>query len=200
MYDKIVGVPTAHFAPGESVILSRHRFHTCSREANEAVSAFLSRLRHLARPCEFTRCAGILDGMLRDRFVSGIRDERLQSRLLSEKRLTLSSATAIATAHEAATSQAGEIAKSQAGPSGESDVHRVAMARGGQQRSAGCLRRPEVDGPFRAADAWGGTTRRRSVRFARVCFSCGKIGHTRAACKANRRDIGQVQSATRSIW
>ncbi|KAF0291213.1 hypothetical protein FJT64_010636 [Amphibalanus amphitrite] len=125
---RIIEVLTSHFEPDESVILSRHRFHTCSREDTETVSAFLSRLRHLARPCQFTCCAGILEEMLRDRFVSGIRNERLQSRLLSEKNLTLQSATAIATAHEAAARQAGEIAQSQTGPSGESAVHHVSAA------------------------------------------------------------------------
>ena len=192
-YAKIVEVLVNHFEPGESVILSRHRFHTCCREENETVSAFLSRLRHLARPCQFTCCAGILEEMLRDRFVSGIRNESLQSRLLGERQLTLSSATAIATAYEAAARQAGEISQGPAVPS-ETAVQRVAgrdrpaavgrppaPARGGRHSSPcpRCLRRNHSSEkcPFRT----------------RVCFSCGKIGHTRAACKANRRGIGQVQ-------
>ena len=88
-YTKTVEVLVKHFEPGESVILSRHRFDSCRRKESETISAFLSRFRHLARPCQFTCCAGILEEILRDRFVSGIRDERLQSRLLGGKKLTL---------------------------------------------------------------------------------------------------------------
>lgn len=191
-YAKIVGLLTGHFEPGESVILSRHRFHTCAREDSETVSAFLSRLRHLARPCKFICCAGILDEMLRDRFVSGIRNERLQSRLLSESQLTLTSAIAIATAHEAAASQAGEISKNQPRSTGESAVHR--LAGGGRPATASADRRPPAaarGGGRSAAPCFRCRGRNHSAAQCpfrtRVCFSCGKLGHIRAACVANQR-------------
>ena len=47
---------------------------------------FLAELRHLSEPGEF----GItLDEMLRDRLVCGVRDIRIQRRLLAEPKLTL---------------------------------------------------------------------------------------------------------------
>ena len=191
-YARLVELLTDHFEPGESVILARHRFHTCFREEGESMSAFLSRLRHLARPCKFTCCAGILDEMLRDRFVSGIQNERLQARLLSEKQLTLGSATVIATAHEAATNQAGEMSRSQSGAAG-SAVHRVA----GGDRSVAPGRRPVPARGERPAHCTRCMGRRHSSDKCPfrtcVCFSCGKLGHIRAACRANSRDIGQVQ-------
>ena len=84
--------------------MARFRFHSNLRDAGEAVASYLARLRKLAKPCRFE--ASTLDEMLRDRLVCGIQHEQLQSRLLSEPRLTLAKAVEIAQAHESATASA----------------------------------------------------------------------------------------------
>ena len=86
-YKDLVKVLCDHFEPQQSEIVARFRFHSNLRDAGENVAAYLARLRKLAKPCRFE--AASLDEMLRDRFVCGIQDERLQSRLLSEPQLTL---------------------------------------------------------------------------------------------------------------
>ncbi|KAF0287341.1 Dolichyldiphosphatase 1 [Amphibalanus amphitrite] len=107
------------------------------RGAQEGVSAFLARLRKLAKPCQFS--AGILEEMLRDRLVCGIRNERLQSRFLSEPHLTLPLAVELAQAHESAAASAAELSGHEVGAPGDSTVQRVERA---AERRAGARPHP----------------------------------------------------------
>ena len=90
-FQELMKILTDHFEPQQSPIVSRFRFHSCTRDAGESVSSFLARLRKLAKPCKFE--SSQLDEMLRDRLVCGIQHERLQSRLLSEPRTIQRSVT-----------------------------------------------------------------------------------------------------------
>ena len=99
-------VLSEHFEPPPSQILA-HRFHICEREDATSVTAYVATLRRLARTCQFS--AEVLEEMLRDRLVCGIRNPRLQSRLLSEPGITFNAALAIAQAFESAVAKAIEL-------------------------------------------------------------------------------------------
>lgn len=109
-YKDLVDVLANHFEPAESVIVERFRFHSCCRVDGESVAEFLARLRCLAKRCSFS--PDTLEDNLRDRFVCGIGDNRLQTRLLGQSDLTLASAVSLARAFESAEAQAKEIARS----------------------------------------------------------------------------------------
>ena len=82
---------------------------------------FLAKLRRLSEHCEF----GItLDEMLRDRLVCGVRDIRIQRRLLAEPKLTLKRALDLALAIEAADKDVSEIQKAD-GYGGDASVNKV---------------------------------------------------------------------------
>ena len=93
-YEELVTVLQGHFEPKSSEIVARFRFHSCCRQDHESVNDYAARLRRLAKPCQFAE--GTLPEMLRDRLVCGIRDSRLQARLLSQPSLSLESALALA--------------------------------------------------------------------------------------------------------
>ncbi|XP_043244968.1 uncharacterized protein LOC122393203 [Amphibalanus amphitrite] len=212
-YTHLVDVLEAHFEPQASVIVARFRFHSCCRGAQEGVSAFLARLRKLAKPCQFS--AGILEEMLRDRLVCGIRNERLQSRLLSEPHLTLPLAVELAQAHESAAASAAELSGHEVGAPGDSIVQRVERAAerraGGAGGELGARR-----GPPRPATAAGPPQQRRDVRGGgstecprclrdhlqsacpfrgRRCFACGQRGHIRVACgRGSQHQLRQLSA------
>ena len=74
-----------HFMPELSAIVQQCKFNTCSQQPGETIAMFLAELRHLTEHWEF----GItIDEMLRDRLVCGVRDTRIQRRLLAEPKLT----------------------------------------------------------------------------------------------------------------
>ncbi|XP_043208221.1 uncharacterized protein LOC122373879 [Amphibalanus amphitrite] len=191
-YGDLVKVLSEHFEPSPSRILARYRFHTCDREDGASVSAYAATLRRLARPCQFS--AEVLDEMLRDRLVCGIRNPRLQSRLLSTEDLTLSSALAIAQAFESAAANASELNRSSPVSSERADlqpVHRVEERRPRQSPS-----RVAATGGARAqchrCRQRGHEPAVCPFRFRR-CFSCGEVGHLRVACRRRTPAVRAVQ-------
>ena len=110
-----------HFMPKPSAIVQRFKFNTRSQQPGETIAMFLAELRRLSEHCEF----GItLDEMLRDRLVCGVRDIRIQRRLLAEPKLTLKRALDLSLAIEAADKDASEIQKAD-GQGGDASVNKV---------------------------------------------------------------------------
>ena len=83
---------------------------------------FLAALRNLAIHCDF---GAVLNNTLQDRFVCGLRSQAVQRKLLSEAGLTLSKATEIASAAEAASRDAVELSTGLAQSSTQAEVHRL---------------------------------------------------------------------------
>ena len=66
-----------------------------SLKEGESISAFMASLRRLSEHCKYE---AILDDMLRDRLVCGVRDKRIQQQLLAEPDLTFQKAMDLAEA------------------------------------------------------------------------------------------------------
>lgn len=81
--------------------MQRFRFNSRSRKPGESVAAYVAELRRLAEHCNY---GDTLDKMLRDRFVWGIQDDKVQEKLLRTPDLTFAQALSIAhsakTAHK----------------------------------------------------------------------------------------------------
>ena len=95
----IVQLVRDHHSPPPSAIVQRFRFHSRTQKEGETVAEFIADLRKLSEHCKF---ADTLDDMLRDRLVCGIRDARIQRRLLAEPDLTFKKAFDLAQASETA--------------------------------------------------------------------------------------------------
>ena len=87
------------YAIPPSAVVQRFHFNSRIQKDGEKVGQFVAELRRLSEFCEF---GSTLDGMLRDRLVCGVRDSRVQRRLLAEVNLTFSKAFELATAAEMA--------------------------------------------------------------------------------------------------
>ena len=70
----------------KNVTYGRHMFNTRAQGATEGIDAYVTELRKLARNCEFGE---LHDSIIRDRIVSGIRNNEVRKRLLREKDLNL---------------------------------------------------------------------------------------------------------------
>ena len=120
-YEDLAKLLQDHFMPKPSAVVQRLKFNTRSQQPGETIVMFLAELRHLSEHCEF----GITLGeMLRDRLVCGVRDIRIQRRLLAEPKLTLKRALDLPLAIEAADKDASEIQKTN-GQGGNASVNKV---------------------------------------------------------------------------
>ena len=74
-------------------------FNSCTQEQGEKFDAYLIKLRHLTKTCEY---GALEEELLRDRIVTGTSDNNVQAWLLSESGLTLDRAIDICRSTEQA--------------------------------------------------------------------------------------------------
>ena len=65
----------------------RYTFNICNQSESESIDAYVSKLRKLAKTCKY---GDLLESLIRDRIVCGIRDNTARKRLLQDDALTLS--------------------------------------------------------------------------------------------------------------
>ena len=70
-------------------IAERYRFFKRLQRDGESITEYMSQLRSLAKTCKFE---SYLDTVLRDQFVCGLKDQRIQQELLCISDLTLTKA------------------------------------------------------------------------------------------------------------
>ena len=81
-FEELVTLVKEHHTPPPSVTVQRFKFNSRSQRDGESVAEFVAELRRLSEHCKFEVT---LDDMLRDRLVCGIRDVRIQRRLLGQR-------------------------------------------------------------------------------------------------------------------
>ena len=88
-YSALLELTKKHYNPKPSVIMQRYKFNARNQKSNESISTYVAELRKLTEFCDFGETIG---DMLRDKFVWGLHNARIQHRLLAEKALTFSKA------------------------------------------------------------------------------------------------------------
>ena len=155
---------TSHFQPKRLVIVERFYFHKRVQASDESIAEFDAALRKLAIHCEFGE---MLEEVLRDRFVCGLRHEATQRRLLSETMLTYQKALEIAKGMEAADSNTVSFkAKEPVIHKVKDRIHQGA----GKKTCYRCGRNGHLPSECRFKDA--------------QCHVCGKRGHIAPVCRS----------------
>ncbi|XP_037279677.1 uncharacterized protein LOC119172626 [Rhipicephalus microplus] len=155
-YEEVVSTLNEHYDPSPNEISESFKFFHRNQQEGESVQAFIVEIRKLAHNCNFS---SMLERMLRDRIVCGVRSKNLQKQLLAKKDLTLAEAEALALAAESA-----ELGSQQM--TGQGD----AVGMFNVQRS----RQPEISRSERSS-------------LSQHCSCCGKQGHQARECSLRRR-------------
>ena len=169
-FEDLLKVVREHKEPKPSLIVSRFKFNSCQRADGQSVADYVSTLRKATEHCCFDTT---LDDRLTEQFVCGIRDPRMQRRLLSETSLDFNSAQKIGLALEASSRDAHLIA-------GTAEVKPEVN----EVRSTG----PRAGRP--AVRCWrcgGGSHSPDVCRFGSYkCHNCSKLGHLAKMCTARK--------------
>ncbi len=80
-YNELVSVLKSHYNPKPSEIVQRFKLNSRTWKDGETVADYVAELKKLAQHCEY---GATLPQMLRDRLVCGVKDDRMQRRLISE--------------------------------------------------------------------------------------------------------------------
>ena len=180
-YEELVTAMNNHHCPVPSEIVQRCKFNSRFRMENESIADFMASLRSLAEFCNY---GGTLDHMLRDRLVCGVRNDRIQRRLLAEKELTLSKAVDIASSIEMAANNVRDL---QAAQATRENVHKIAPSQQHHfSKAKACFRCGNV----------GHTPDRCRFRDS-TCHYCKKKGHIAPVCLSKKR--GKQPQAVRAV-
>lgn len=105
-FQEIVSALEEYFEPKPSELVECFRFNMRKQKEGESACEFVVALRKLAVGCEFGAYG---DTAIRNQFVFGLVDKKLQSRLLEKKKLSLDDAISIVTASEVAEKSGQEL-------------------------------------------------------------------------------------------
>lgn len=83
-YAELIQKITAHLEPQKNVIAESYKFYKRDQMPGESISEYIIELKSLAENCDYGE---LLDRALRDKFVFGISEEKIQQRLLNETNL-----------------------------------------------------------------------------------------------------------------
>ena len=97
----------ARCAPITNVIYERYLFNKRTQEIGESLDHYLTDIIKQADLCKYRN---LRDELIRDRLVSGIRDDRARERLLSKKDINLAKTIELSKASEATQHQAQDMA------------------------------------------------------------------------------------------
>ena len=189
-YKELKDLMVEHLNPKPNEIAQRYVFYKRDRRNGETVKDYVAALRKLSEHCNF---AEKLEDHLRDRFVCGLNDEKVQQKLLATQNLTLKNAVDNAVAMEAAVRSAKQIHGVEV-----SNIHKLG---GGGHSGTGY--RNKFGGKGKGGNFLSkgnnqkNNNRRECYRCGslahladkcpfidRVCYGCKKKGHAKSKCRA----------------
>ncbi|XP_054265657.1 uncharacterized protein K02A2.6-like [Macrosteles quadrilineatus] len=105
-YEDLSKVLVKHFSPKKLVVAERYMFYSRVQKPTETISEFVVAIKHLSSTCKFST---FLKDALRDKLISGINNEVIRQKLLSED-LDFEEAQTLALRLEQAEKQTGTVA------------------------------------------------------------------------------------------
>ena len=80
-YDQLVQLLQRKLAPKTNIVSEQYGFNLLKQEASETITLFMARVKEKATRCGF---ANQYDSMVRNRFICGLRNEKIRTSLLSD--------------------------------------------------------------------------------------------------------------------
>ena len=180
-----------HLYPARNPIAERFKFNTRDRLPNESIAEYLAVLRRLSEHCEY---GTTLNQMLRDRLVCGVKYEKIQQRLLSEKALTLEKALQIAYSMESAVEYSKTIVQQQSTNSEPTPVNKLY---GNQLPNKNSITGNTNNNNRECYRCGSNKHKADTCSFKEAeCFYCHRKGHTLQMCRQKKRNDEKNKSIT----
>ncbi len=185
--DTILQGLSNYFEPQRNTVYERYVFNTCSQEPHESIDSYVNRLRKLSATCEFD---ALLNEMIRDRVVIGVKDSGLRARLLREKNLTLEKCLDTCRAAEMTSQQLKAI-------DGNGEVEAVhAVGQKTKKKKSSKQAREDRLSESRRNCTYCGTqhAKKHCPAWGHQCKKCKRNNHFASVCKSRGTKVHQLDT------
>uniref|UniRef100_A0A146LC45 RNA-directed DNA polymerase n=1 Tax=Lygus hesperus TaxID=30085 RepID=A0A146LC45_LYGHE len=179
-----------HYSPKSSITYLRYKFFTRKQEADESVEQYMAEMRNLSTPCEFST---LKDDLVRDLFICGVRDRKLQERLLHLGNIKPDKALEVCRTYSLVNEQVTKIKKEE---EGEVSIDQIARHSKAQKRRGVSSQKPSSTGTKPIDCRYCGYTHSygKCPAFGKQCNQCGLMNHFATACRAKKTRNRQVDT------
>lgn len=185
-FTNIVEVLEKHYNPKPLEIAQSFHFGTRNKKSEESVSDYVLALKRLAVHCNYGE---FLNRALRDRFVCGLNNPKIQNKLLNTDDLTFEKACGIAKTMEMADRNTQEFH-----PSRSETVQVNKLTEQGSKNTE------KKNTERLSCPRCGGNHSGQSCKFKSAkCYKCSKIGHLASVCRSkDEKKKGKIHSVQAS--
>ena len=184
---------SAHFSPKRSVIAERFKFLRYKQAKDDDISSYVVNLNRLARTCDYGE---ILESALRDKFVEGLYDVKIQQELLKKLEISFKDAVRFAKACELTANASRQLHS----PTTE-EVHAMSFnkqrkpVQGSRQKNyskEGTTRSQKNEEKF-CYRCKGNNHLANNCRFKKYkCNKCNVMGHIARACRSSVNKVNDT--------
>uniref|UniRef100_A0A1B6KSV3 CCHC-type domain-containing protein n=1 Tax=Graphocephala atropunctata TaxID=36148 RepID=A0A1B6KSV3_9HEMI len=180
-YTELCKILEDHYSPKRLVVAERFMFYSRCQKPTETIAEFVVAIKHLASTCVFKT---FLMDALRDKLVSGIQNEGIRQKLLSEE-LDFDQTFALALRLEQAEKQTGIFANQSV-----HDVSKFSVKRNKNSVSAQIGKSSSVmqgfSGKIKCFRCASVDHKANGCPYSGYkCHMCNKVGHLSKVCKAS---------------
>lgn len=165
-YKKVVTAFEKHFDSKCSITLIRHKFFTCTQK-EQTIMEYVTELQNLSQVCKFN---DLRSELVRDIFIAGLTNKKLQVMLLKESNLDIDKAVNMCRAVETSMEHVNK----------DKSEHVMKInQRGGSSSSTsrqyGCSSSKQY-----ASKKNFNFSQKKNIK----CFKCGRLGHMKSQCRS----------------
>lgn len=208
-YEQITSILKGHLQPVPLVIPSRHAFLRRRQQEGESIASYAAALRHLSVPCKYST-AEFLSEMLRDVFVSGLREKRILDRVLEEDNSDFDKVYKLALSIEAASSGTSDLLQPFSLATATNNVNKIGHSNTkkdyGKKSKTNSHSPAPADNKADPAASWTcwkcGEKRHKANMCTRTNLTCGYCstqGHVESVCKKKKFAHKESSLPTRAV-
>lgn len=187
-YVELKKILLSRLAPKRSVIVETYKFYKIT-QGEMSISEYIGKLKNQADICEFDT---FLDRALRDKFVCGLSNKKIQDRLLGEKELSFQKACEIALAQEIVQAESQELQSNVNAIQAKQKLKYTKRNQFSNDKNKGNSNGVNIKPCYRC-----GRTHDVKTCPARnwECFSCKKKGHISKVCKSSVNFVDKTEES-----